>query len=127
MSAIAYVDQARNWARRLEDREKQRPGLSSIEEARPIVARKTGVPKGTLVSLRKNRLKAIAVHWYEKLREGVIRELEAELRHVEHEIQIARQSGVDPRSSHLQSALASEARLRQALNDEGRLDMEAAE
>lgn len=115
MTAVAYVENACKWARILEDKERKRSGLGSIDEARPIVSRKTGVPKGTLLSLRKKRLKGIATHWYEKLRQGVIRELEAELRHVEHEIQIARQSGVDPRSSHLQSALSSEAKIRDAL------------
>ncbi len=115
MTAVAYVQQARKWARSLEEKEKLRGGLDSVEAARPIVSRKTGVPKGTLVSLRKNRLKAIAVHIYEQLRSGVIRELEAELRHVSHEIQIARQTGVDPRTSQFQSALASEARIREAL------------
>lgn len=114
MNSVAYLDTARGWARTLEEREARRSGVD-LEGARPIVARRTGVPKGTLVSLRKNRLKGIAVHWYERLRAAVIHELEDELRHVQHELQIARQVGADPHSSEVFSALESEKRLREAL------------
>ena len=88
MNSAVFVEHARNWARTMEDRA-MRSGLK-LPDAREAVARRIGVPPGTLQNLRKNRLKAIAVHWYDRLRAGVIRDLEAELRHVEHELQVAR-------------------------------------
>jgi hypothetical protein len=114
MTAAAYTDRARGWARALEDREAARNGMT-IADAREAVSRRLAVPAGTLENLRKNRLKAIAAHWYEKLRSGVVRELEAELRHVEHELNIARQIGLDPASGEAHALLATEARLREAL------------
>lgn len=113
MNAATYVDQARIWAGMLEDREARRVG--SVEDARPIVSRKTGVPTGTLRSLRKGRLKGIGAHWFAGLQRGVIDALEGELRHVQHELQILRQTGVDPRSGPYQAALSDETRLRSAL------------
>src|SRR3990167_4016477 len=97
MSAVAYVERARSWARTLEDRERQ-GGAFTLTDAREAVSHRTGVSPGTLENLRKNRLKAIAAHVYDSLRAGVIRALEAELRHLEHEITILRQTGLDPRS-----------------------------
>ncbi len=115
MSATAFVEQARSWAKLLEDREAKRTG-EPLHRAREAVARQILIPPGTLENLRKNRLKGIAAHWYDNLRGGVIRALEAELRHVEFELQIARQTGLDPGSSDYLSALASQSRLREALN-----------
>lgn len=114
MSATAYVERARGWARMLEDREAARSG-EPIHRAREAVARQVAVPPGTLENLRKNRLKGIAAHWYDQLRGGVIRALEAELRHVEFELQIARQVGLDPRGGETEALVASQARLRDAL------------
>lgn len=114
MHSAAYVETARGWERRLVDGEARRAGVDQ-DTARTIVARRTDVPKGTLLSLRKNRLKGIAVHWYERLRAGVIRELEAELRHLEHELAILRQTGVDPRSDATAAVVADIARIRQTL------------
>jgi hypothetical protein len=114
MTSVAYLDRAERWARIMEDREAARSG-QPIKLARKTVSRRVGVSPGTLENLRKGRLKAIAAHWYDNLRAGVIAELETELRHVEHEIQIARQSGLDPASGEAHALLASEARIREAL------------
>lgn len=114
MTSVAYLDRAEKWARLIEDKEAARTGRP-LKEARTTVARRIGVAPGTMENLRKGRLKAIAAHWYDRLRAGVIAELESELRHVEHEIQIARQSGLDPASGEAHALLASEARIREAL------------
>lgn len=115
MSATAYVDRARGWARLLEDREAASTG-EPLARARMAVARRIAVTPGTLENLRKNRLKTIAVHLYDQLRGGVIRALEAELRHVQHELQIAHQAGLDPRGGEVTALVASHARIRDALN-----------
>ena len=114
MNAAAFVDAARGWARGLEDREVERSG-ADLAAARLIVSRKTGVSEGTLRSLRKNRLKAIGAHVFAKLREGVVKELEAELMRLEHELSILRQTGVDPRDDQISEVVADIARARTAL------------
>ena len=111
---VSAVDQARTWARDLEDREARRTG-APLAVVRSNVARKAGVPPSKLLSLRKNRLKDIGVSVFERLRAAVIRELEAELRHAEHEIQVCRQIGADPSDGEMQSALGRAAKVREAL------------
>ena len=114
MSAVAYVEQARGWAKTLEDRARH-DGAPSLTDARIAVSRRTGVSPGTLENLRKNRLKAIAAHVYDSLRGGVIRALEAELRHLEHELTILRQTGVDPRSNATAAVTSDIQKVRSAL------------
>lgn len=114
MNSVAYVDEARKWSRRLEDRERTRAGLK-LKDAREAVARRIAVPPGTMQNLRKNRLKTIAVHLYDRLRAGVIRELEAEMLHLEHELSILRQTGADPRHGEIDEVVASLAKVRAAL------------
>ncbi len=114
MSSVAYLDRARDWSKTLEDREAARSG-ASLREARPVVARQAGVSPGTLENLRNGRLKSIAVHIYERLRGAVIRELEAEVRHLEHELTILRATGLDPRDDEMAQVVADLAKARQAL------------
>lgn len=105
---------ASDWADILERQEARRSGVS-LESARQIVSRKTGVPAGKLYSLRRNRLKSIARHILNSLGERVIAELQSELRHIEHDYQTAIQIGADPRSGEVQTLLASRAKIRDAL------------
>lgn len=114
MTAVAYVDRARGWAKRLEDVEAARSGMP-LPDARKTVARRLAMAPGTLENLRKGRLKAIAAHWYDTLRQGVIRELEAELRHVQHEIAIARQTGLDASHGEMHTLLALRQKVCEAL------------
>lgn len=114
MNSVAYADQARDWTRRLEDREAARSGLS-VKEARPIVARRLGVAPGTLESVRKGRLKTIAAHIYDRLRLNVVAELQAEMRALEHELHVLQATGVDPRDSAIDEVVADLAKVRLAL------------
>jgi hypothetical protein len=113
VSAVDSVAEARTWADILERNEARRTGLSRAE-VRPIVARKTGVPASKLYSLWRNRLKDTG-SWKEQLRTAVVRELEDMLRNVQHEKQIARQTGADPRDREMESLVASEAAIKTAL------------
>lgn len=115
MTAAAYIDRAARWARRLEDTTSASHGVP-VTQARTMVARLVGVSAGTLENLRKGRLKAVSVHVYDRLCAGMIRGLEAEMRHLEHELQILRQSGVDPRDSQISEAEADLAKVRRALS-----------
>ena len=114
MNSVAYVERAAEWARLLEDKEVERSG-ADLAAARPVVARRTGVPEGTLRNLRKHRLKAIGAHWFDRLRAGVVKELEAELMRLEHDLAILRATGADPRHPETEAVVADIARARAAL------------
>jgi hypothetical protein len=117
MQATAYLDRARMWGKALEDREAARQGVP-LPIARKTVARKTGIAPGTLETLRVGRLKAIAVHVYERLQAAVIADLEAEMGRLQHELTVARQAGVDPRSDEIVEVETHLARARAALGRE---------
>ncbi len=114
MDASVSVERARDWSTALEDREAARSG-ECLPEARRAVASRIKVPAGTLENLRKRRLKAIAVHLYERLRGGVIRELQAEMMRLQHELQILQATGSDPRQNEVAEVAADLAKVRQAL------------
>lgn len=114
MTPAAYVDAAQGWARELEDREARRTGMT-VAEARKVVANRTTVAPGTLENLRKGRLKAVAAHVFERLRTGVIAELEAEVMRLEHELTVLRQTGSHPGSDEMAEVEAGLAKAREAL------------
>jgi hypothetical protein len=102
VSAVAYLDNAREWARRLEEAEAEKAGLP-VEEVRPKVAGRLGIAPGTFTSLRKNRLKSISAYAYDQLNRAVERLLERQLAHLQHELHLARQQGLDPRCDFVAS------------------------
>lgn len=114
MSAAAFVDRAREWERVLVNREVARSGRRS-NAAREKVAHRVGTSPGTLENLRRGRLKEIAAHVYAKLQASVVAELEAELRHVTHALEVARKAGLDVGAGGFLSLVANEARIREAL------------
>jgi hypothetical protein len=99
MSAVAYIDKARDWARSLEEDEAERAGFDRVEDARPVVARKLGIAPGTLTSLRKNRLKSISAHNYDRLNQAAAHLIEKKLVRLQHELDLTRQQGLDARSN----------------------------
>lgn len=92
VSAACDVALARTWAEALEDREARRAGLT-VDEARAIVARKTGVPEGRLYSLRRGRLKEVGRYIIDRLGAVLIAELQADLRRIEHDYHTLVQTG----------------------------------
>lgn len=105
VSATAYVERASDWARQLEEDEARRSGLDRTEDARPIVARMTGVPAGTLRNLVQNRVKSVSAYAYDRLNQAVTRLLERQLARLKHELDLTRQQGLDPRSDDVQAVL----------------------
>lgn len=105
---------AEDWASILEDREASRSG-GTISQARPAVARKTGVPEGKLYSLRRKRLKSVTRGILAGLGGALIDELQAELRRVQHDLEICNQIGERADSGEVQSLLASREKIRAAL------------
>lgn len=95
-NALAEVTEARNVANMLVNRESLRTRDNAI--ARRNVARALGVAPGTIENLQRGRLKRVAGWLRDALRARVIRELEAELVRLNHELAVLKQTGVDPRS-----------------------------
>ena len=114
VTAIDFVDNARGWARRLEEAEAARSNLP-VENVRPILARKLGIAPGTMTSLRKNRLKDISAAVYAKLNQAVERLLERELVALEHELTVVRSQGRGLAGDDLAEVVADIARVRTAL------------
>ena len=114
MQSAVFIDQARTWGRSLEEAEAMRSG-TSIPEARKRIARKTGISPGTFENLRNGRLKSIGAHFYARLREAAIAEMEAEIRRLSHEIDIARQAGCDARDDEMAAASAALAKARKLI------------
>lgn len=106
MATAAFMDTARAWGRALEDREAVRSSVP-IADARKRVARRTGISPGTLENLRNGRLKAIGAHVFERIREAVVADLNAEMARLEHELAMARTSGLDARDDDFAAAAAA--------------------
>lgn len=105
VSATAYVERASDWARQLEEDEARRSGLDRTEDARPTVARLTGVPAGTLRNLVQKRVKSVSAYAYDRLNQAAVRLLERQLACLKHELDLTRQQGLDPRSDDVQAVL----------------------
>lgn len=114
-AAAVFTGRAREWAMALEEDEAAARGLDRVEDARPFVARLTGVPVGTLRSLRKNRLKTVAVHVYDKLNQAAVARLERRLKSLEHELDITRLQGLDARPNDAAAVVADIEAIRAAL------------
>lgn len=100
MSVVAFDDDVRRWARRLEEREATRSS-TPLPIARTAVARRVGVAAGTLESIRRGRLKGVRTWIADRIKMAFVRELEAEIAALSHELDLLRQGGVDPRSDQI--------------------------
>lgn len=114
MTAIAIDATAEAFARRLEDRERQRSSVS-LPVARQAVARRTGVPAGTLENLRRGRIKGVREWVADRLRSALISELEAEFARTEHELAFLRASHRRVDQGQIVQVEASLAALRETL------------
>ena len=83
---------AEGWTEALERLVARREHVSRID-ARPIAARRSGVPAGKLYSLARHRLKDVSTVFLRGIGGALIRELQFELARVEHELQIHTQIG----------------------------------
>lgn len=94
--AATSDEQARDWAKWLE-RARARRDETTVPNARRSVARALGVAPGTIERLRNGRVKGIRQWLFDRIRALVIREIEREIQRLTHELEIAQQSGADPR------------------------------
>lgn len=103
---------ARDWARSMEDREASRAG--SLANGRCALSRRYKIPLGVFDGLRRERTKSLSVGVFERIRAAFIRELEQEIARCVHELEMARQCGLDPRSADmaaLETAMAQAEKL----------------
>lgn len=90
-------------AETLTDAEARRHGVK-VGEARERVARRAGVAPGFVEGLARGRIKTVSAWVRDKFRELVIREIEAEIRRLEAELAIARQSSSHPTDDDMAAA-----------------------
>lgn len=109
---MSSIDVAEDYARTLVKRERAAAG--SNENAIRSVGEKTGLGYWAIWGLWHRRRKS-GEGVVERLRGAVIRQLEAEVRHLEHELQVLRATGADPRDDEIAAVVASLAKVRQTL------------
>lgn len=119
MSAVEFDAFSRQSVRFLEDHAAEQ-GSMPVGVARKIVARRIGVSPGTLEGIRKGRTKGVREWVAERIRAAFIRELEAEIARLSHELQMARARGSDPRSDVMAKAVASLASARALIEEAAR-------
>lgn len=117
MSTVATIEDARALARDLERRERVRGGKA--DAARAALARRVGVTPSTWRNLTLGRLKRLDAWMRDRLQAVLIRELEAEIARLSHELEIARQSGAHLASQHVSEIETHLAAARRILNGGG--------
>lgn len=117
MSTAATIERARALARNLEQRERGRVG--GIEAARASLARQAGIAPSTWRNLTLGRLKRLDAWLRDRLQGMLVRELEAEIARLSHELEAARQCGDHLASQHVSEIEAHLSAARSILNGEG--------
>jgi hypothetical protein len=84
------------------------------EEARKIIARKVGVPPGSIERLLAGRLVHIE-RISDRINEYVAKRLEAQIRALEHEIEMARRMPVGVENGDIERAVAAVEQAKRAL------------
>jgi hypothetical protein len=103
---------AHNLALLEEIKLRQHPSRSS---ARAAVAREAKILPGTYENIRRRRTKGIRGYVGRAVEALLLRELDGELRRLEHERQIILQRGVDPRSDEVAAVLADLQKVRSVM------------
>lgn len=118
MNAATDVATLNRFARALENAEAKRIG-ASLPVARSRIASRLGVSPGTLENIRRLRTKIVPNWLMNKVRSELISVLQLEIRRLEHEVHLARQTGSNHRDGDLASAETSLATAREILTAEG--------
>lgn len=115
--STADVSHARRMVVRIEDTEAKRRN-ETLDEVRPAVARKLKASPGTLENIRRFRSKVIPSWLMDRIRSEFVALLLSEIQGLEHEIQLARQTGSNHRDDTLAAAEAQLAAAREILRGE---------
>ena len=97
MSAAVGLDEFRRLVEQCERREQTRSGITR-SQARERLARKAGVSPGTLYNLARDRLKRLDFVVRDRLTAYAVRDLQASIERLTHELEMARQMGAHPTS-----------------------------
>ena len=103
MNAMTDIEAVHRFARTLENAEAKRLGVRTTE-ARISLARRLRTSPGTLENIRRYRTKIVPAWLMARIRAEFVSVLQNEIIRLEHEITIARQTGVDHRDDALQEA-----------------------
>lgn len=104
-------------ARSLERRERTR--VDSMPVARQRLAGKLRIGVGTLENIVRGRVKRIDAAIRDRLQALLVRELEAEIARLTHELEIARQGGSHPACEHVGEVETYLAKARALLSGNG--------
>lgn len=118
VSNVAILDETRALAHSLEQREMNR-GFK-LPDARKRLAARLGAMPGTLTNLAKKRLKKVDAVLRDRVRALVIRELEAEIGRLTHELNIHKATGSQPYSAAVAEAETHLATAKSILKNAGR-------
>lgn len=114
MNAMTDVEAVHRLARRLENTEAKSLGVK-VAEARKIIARRLKTSPGTLENIRRMRTKVVPSWLMARIRAEFVSVLQNEILRLEHEINLARQIGLDHRDDDLQAAEAQVAAAKEIL------------
>jgi hypothetical protein len=116
-SAVSDLETLNGMARSLERSEARRVG-TTLTRARQMVARRLGITAATFENILYQRTKNVPNWLMNKVREELVSVLQLEMRRLEHEIQIARQTGSGNRDDALIAAETQLAAAREILAGE---------
>lgn len=115
-------DLRREWARRAEVHEGLRLNVKQ-PEARKSLARRWGVSFWTLTNWHRGRLKDLRSGIRDRIDQGILRELDLEIKRLSHELELARQCGArlsDDETTKVQASIEKlHSLLVEAKGDEG--------
>lgn len=100
VSPMSVALQAREWTREVERREAFKRGVP-VKDVRPVIARRIGTTPSAIEHVSRGRAKRIPADLFARIRNYFIEVLSREIEAAEHEIAIARQMGMDPRSPEM--------------------------
>jgi hypothetical protein len=116
-SAVADLQNLNTMARSLERSEARRIG-TTLMQARKSVSRRLGITPNVFENFLYLRTKVVPNWLMAKVRSELVAVLQMEVRNLEHEIQLHRQTGADYRDDALASAETSLATARELLKGE---------
>lgn len=100
MSTVASITDFKKLAEASEKREQLRHG-GTREHARERIARRLGINPGTLYNLARDRLKRIDASFRDALTAYAVKDLQADIERLTHELELARQMGAHQDSPHI--------------------------
>lgn len=115
MTPATAIDGARQFAVSLEKLERSKG--STVIEARRRIAGRARVGLGTFENIVRDRVKRIDERIRERLYALLVREIEAEITRLQHELAMVRQSGGQLGSEHVRQIEAHLAAAKSLLND----------